>query len=218
MSNVFIVGGAGKVGKRLTAELVKRNHQVKTLYRNPEQTQELESLGAQPVFGNLTELEETELAEKFAGIDTVVFSAGAGGKGGEEMTNAIDGRGLELSVDAAMKAGVKRFMLVSAFPESGRGRQISETFENYMKVKKAADVYLAHSSLDWIILRPGTLSDDAGKGRVNLGLAIPYGVVSRDDVALCLAEIIDKPSVHHLILELTSGDTPVSDAVAQFAH
>src|SRR3546814_18364883 len=81
-----------------------------------------------------------------AGSDVVVFSAGAGGKGGLEMTNAIDGRGLELAVAAAQKAGVQRFLLVSAFPEASRGKKVSETFENYMTVKKQADVHLVEGS------------------------------------------------------------------------
>ena len=75
------------------------------------------------------------------GRDVVVFSAGAGGKGGPEMTNAIDGRGAELAVAAAQKAGIERFLLVSAFPEASRGKKVSDTFENYMAVKKRADVH-----------------------------------------------------------------------------
>src|SRR3546814_16327835 len=71
-----------------------------------------------------------------AGSDILVFSAGAGGKGGVEMIDAIDGRGLELAVAAARQAGIQRFLLVSAFPEASRGKEVSETFEHYMAVKK----------------------------------------------------------------------------------
>ena len=148
-----------------------------------------------------------------AGSDVAVFSAGAGGKGGPEMTNAIDGRGLELAVAAAIQAGTKRFLLVSAFPESFRGKEVSESFENYMAVKKLADVHLAESELDWVILRPGTLLDAPGTGRVRTGLAIPYGDVSRDDVAATLLEIIENPSVSRIIIELTQGDEPVVESV-----
>ncbi len=70
------------------------------------------------------------------------------------MTNAVDGEGLKKSVAAALSAGVSRFLLVSAFPESARGETTSESFENYMRVKKMADVELAQSELDWVILRP----------------------------------------------------------------
>lgn len=216
MSKVFVVGGAGKVARLLIERLSQRGHQPLALYRNPDQTLELESLGATPVLGSLLELDVYALSRLMVGSDAVVFSAGAGGKGGAQMTNAVDGRGLELAVAAAQRAGVKRFLLVSAFPEASRGKQVSETFENYMRVKKLADVHLAQSDLDWVILRPGTLLDASGSGKVHLGLAIPYGEVSRDDVAATLVEIIEHPSVSRVILELTQGQTPVTDAVGRF--
>ena len=146
--------------------------------------------------GDLLELNASELAQLMAGSDAVVFSAGAGGKGGPEMTNAIDGRGLELAVAAAQKAGVQRFLLVSAFPEAARGKKVSETFENYMAVKKQADVHLAESNLKWVIVRPGLLLDSPGTGQVRAGLAIPYGDVAREDVAATLVEIIAHPEVN----------------------
>ncbi len=218
MSQVFIIGGAGKIGRRLSQQLSSNGHRALALYRNPEQTEELKSLGATPVPGSLLELDVDSLAALMAGSDVVVFSAGAGGKGGPQMTNAIDGKGLELAVAAARKARVRRFLLVSAFPEASRGKEVSETFENYMAVKKLADVHLAESDLDWVILRPGTLLDRAGTGKVRTGLAIPYGEVSRDDVAATLLEIIMRPNVRRVIIELTQGDTPVGEAVQRFAR
>ncbi|WP_210251872.1 NAD(P)H-binding protein [Agrobacterium tumefaciens] len=193
MTKVFIVGGGGKVSRRLIRKLAARGHQILALHRKPEDSKELSELGAVAVTGNLLELDATQLADLMGESDVVVFSAGAGGKGGPEMTNAIDGAGLELSVAAARSAGIERFLLVSAFPESFRGKQMPASFENYMSVKKNADVHLAESELDWVILRPGTLLDDAGQGLVRAGVAIPYGDVSRDDVAETLSEIIDNP-------------------------
>lgn len=134
------------------------------------------------------------------------------------MTNAIDGDGLVLAVAAAMTAGIRRFVLVSAFPEAGRGKAVSETFENYMAVKKRADVHLAATALDWVILRPGTLLDTPGTGKVRAGLAIPYGGIPRADVAAALVEIIEHPEVNRIIIELTQGDTPVAQAVQQLAR
>ena len=213
MTKVFIIGGAGKVGRRLTRHLSQRGHQVSSLYRNAEQSDELEALGATLVLGSLLDLKVDDLSRHMSGSDVVVFSAGAGGKGGIEMTNAIDGRGLELAVAAARKAGVPRFLLVSAFPEAFRGKEVSDTFENYMAVKKRADVHLVESDLDWVILRPGTLLDSPGTEKVRAGLAIPYGAVPRDDVAFTLVEIIERPAVSRIIIELTQGEIPVSDAI-----
>ncbi len=217
MKKVFIVGGSGKIARHLAKQLRSRGYAPQSLHRHAEQAEELKALGAAPVSGDLLKLSVTELAELMSGSEIVVFSAGAGGKGGPEMTNAIDGRGLELAVTAAQKAGIQRFLLVSAFPEAGRGKQISATFENYMAVKKRADVHLAETNMDWVILRPGTLLDAPGTGKVHAGLAIPYGEVPREDVAATLAEIIDRPQVNRVIIELTGGDTPVEQAIQQMA-
>ena len=171
-----------------------------------------------PVLGSLLELDVEGLSRLMAGSDVVVFAAGAGGKGGADMTSAIDGRGLELAVAAAREAGVPRFLLVSAFPEASRAKKVSETFEHYMVVKKLADVHLAESDLDWVILRPGILLDVPGTGKIRSGLAIPYGEVSRDDVAATLLEIIERPEVSRIIVELTQGDTSVAQSVQRLTQ
>ncbi|WP_369348435.1 SDR family oxidoreductase [Stenotrophomonas sp. JAG2] len=216
MSTVFIVGAAGKVGRHLVKQLADKQHRVIALHRRAEQGAELEALGATPVTGDLTNTDVAALAAQMAGSDLVVFTAGAGGAG-VEVTNAIDGRGLELAVDAARQAGVPRFLLVSAFPEAGRNKAMGEGFENYMTVKKRADVYLTATDLDWVILRPGTLSDAPGTGRVSAGPAIAYGDIPRADVAATLVALVEHPEVRRTIIELTEGDRPVEDAVAQLA-
>src|SRR3546814_15712394 len=76
-----------------------------------------------------------------------------------------------------------------------------------MAVKKLADVHLAESDLDWVILRPGTLLDAPGTGRVRTGLAIPYGDVPRDDVAATLLVIIERPAVSRPIIQTHARDT-----------
>src|SRR5690606_6464108 len=167
MKKVFIVGGSGKVARHLAQQLHARGHTPLSLHRHAEQANELKKLGATPVSGDLLELNVSELAQLMAGSDVLVFSAGAGGKGGPEMTNAIDGRGLELAVAAAITVCSERFVEVSAIPEATRGKKVSETFDKYKAVKKRADVHLAESGLNWVILRPGLLLDSPGTGKVS---------------------------------------------------
>lgn len=217
MSTVFIVGAAGKVGRHLVKQLANKQHRVLALHRRAEQAAELDALGATPVTGDLTATDVGTLAGQMRGSDVVVFTAGAGGAG-VEVTNAIDGRGLELAVDAARQAGVRRFLLVSAFPEAGRNKGMGEGFENYMTVKKRADVYLAATDLDWVILRPGTLSDAPGTGRVTAGPAIAYGDIPRADVAATLVALVEHPQVRRTIIELTEGDRLADEAIAQLGR
>lgn len=215
MANVFVVGAAGNVGTRLVSKLVKGSHHVVAMHRKEQQQQDLEGRGARTCLLSITETDVPTLASAIKGCDTVVFTAGAGGAS-EELTNKVDGEGLEKTVDAAIAAGAKRFVLVSAFPDAGRGKKISDTFENYMRVKRLSDAYLAKSELDWVILRPGTLTIEEGTGKVNAGYAIKYGDVSRDNVADTIRAIIDNKALTHKIIELTDGDVPVDEAIGKF--
>lgn len=217
MAKVFVVGATGETGKRLCRQLVAAGHSAIGLHRRPEQAEVLRGIGAIPVMGDLVITSTTELSEFMVEADAVVFTAGANG-GGNEMTNAVDGEGAAKASDAAAYAGVQRFLLVSAFPDAWREKRMPEDFEHYMFVKRHADVYLSHTELDWVILRPGTLLNEPGTGLVRAGLAIPYGEISRDDVAATLVQLIETPSVNRLIIELTAGDTPVSESVAKMAQ
>jgi len=109
--------------------------------------------------------------------------------------------------------GVTRFLHVSAFPDAWRDRRMPPEFEHYMKVKRRADVHLASTDLDWVIVRPGTLSNKRGTGLVRIGLAIPYGEVPRDDLAAILVELVHTQGLKRTILELTRGQTPVKEAL-----
>ncbi len=212
MANVFIIGATGGIGSRLGAQLAARGDHPAGLHRQLDQARTLSNLGIRPVAGDLTSMSAQELAAQCAGIDAVVFAAGAS-DAGSSATDAVDGRGLVLAARAAELAGVRRFLHISAFPDAWRDQRMPPDFEHYMKVKRLADVHLAATKLDWVIVRPGTLSNRPGSGRVRAGLAIPYGDVARDDVASVLAELVHTPEIKRVILELTGGDIPIRAAL-----
>ncbi|WP_091077875.1 NAD(P)-binding oxidoreductase [Microlunatus sagamiharensis] len=209
---VCVIGGAGGVGRRLTSLLSGSGDEVTVVHRRAEQAAVVEEAGGRSALFDLVEGPVEELAGLLGGQDAVVFTAGAHGTG-REQTTLIDGRGLEHAVDAAARAGVRRFVVVSVFPEAGRDVETNAGFEHYMRVKKAADVHLTESDLDWLVVRPGTLTDAPGTGKVRSGWAVPYGAVPRDDVAAFLAAALHEPRLHHVVVELTEGGTPVEEAV-----
>ncbi|MFF2513721.1 NAD(P)H-binding protein [Streptomyces sp. NPDC058086] len=214
---VFQIGAAGGVGNRLARLLVARGDAVTGMHRNLAQTGTVRASGATPLTGDLVDDSVDELAAKIGGHDAVVFSAGAHGTG-RDKTTAIDGKGLEKAAAAAVRAGVSRFVLVSVFPDALRAGEPDESFEDYMKVKKTADVHLTRTGLDWLIVRPGTLLDEPGTGRVTAGPAIEYGDVRRDDVAAFIDAALHEPALSRVIVELTGGETPVTEAVARLAR
>ncbi|WP_348655108.1 NAD(P)H-binding protein [uncultured Thalassolituus sp.] len=209
---VFIVGITGGIGLRLARILKARGDEVHGLYRNSNQTKELNSIGVTATLGDLLSIEPEHLTDAMRGSNAIVFSAGAGG-GSNTMTKAIDGEGVSKSIAAARLVGISRFFLVSVFPEAWRERHMDEGFEHYITVKKHADIELSQSDLDWVILRPSALKNEPGTGTINLGVAQIHTEVRRDDVAATLAELIHTPAVSRKILELTEGSTPISKAV-----
>jgi uncharacterized protein YbjT (DUF2867 family) len=211
--SIFLIGAAGGVGRRLTTVLAAQGHHVTGMHRAGGQDNVIRDAGGTPVEGDLISDSVHVLSEHLSGHDAVVFSAGAHGTGAD-MTTAIDGHGLEKSADAAARAGVRRFVLVSVFMDAVRDQPRSDGFEHYMAVKRTADSHLAATDLDFLIVRPGTLVDDPGTGRVNAGVSIPYGAVPRDDVAAFIAASLFHPTLNRTDLELTTGDLSIADAIA----
>ncbi|MGQ8366895.1 NAD(P)H-binding protein [Glaciecola sp. 1036] len=217
MSRIFFIGATGGVGHRLLPQLIRQGHEVTALHRKPEQAEELAQQGATPVQGDMMELEEQDYKKMLAGHNIIVFSAGAAGSG-KDRTCKIDGKTPAILAKLAEELGIKRFYLVSAFPESGRNQDLGEGFEYYMQVKKQADVALVNTSLDWVILRPGTLLDEEADNKVTLDYAISYGKVNRGNVANVLAALVEKPHIRRKILELTNGDTQVEQAISHIEN
>ncbi|MYW05800.1 NAD(P)H-binding protein, partial [Streptomyces sp. SID3343] len=84
----------------------------------------------------------------------------------------------------------------------------------YLRAKGAADADVqGRSALDWTIVRPGRLTDDAGTGTVNLADATARGDVTRDDVAAVLAELLSEPGSAGRTLDLIGGSVPIPEAV-----
>jgi uncharacterized protein YbjT (DUF2867 family) len=147
-----------------------------------------------------------------------VFAAGAGPNSGAGRKDTVDRAASALLADAAARAGVRRYVQVSAIdvdveppPDSG------EVWIAYVHAKRAADEALRATDLDWTILRPGRLTDDPGVGRVRLGPSVPRGDVTRDDVAAVLVALLDAPGTASQTLDLTEGDDDVLAAVAALA-
>lgn len=209
---VFIIGISGAVGRLLAHNLAERGDDVAGLVRREDQRSELAAQGVEVQVAELTDLTAESLAAMLTGTDAVVYTAGSNG-GRKQVTAAVDGEGVLRALEAAGRAGVDRFVLVSVLPEAERGQHLGEEVEFYFAVKKLVDVTVSMSDLDWLIVRPSLLVDRRGTGRVALGPAQPHDEIPRADVADTLAELLHEPRIRRLILELTQGSTPIAVAV-----
>ena len=211
---VFLIGATGGVGRHVLRLLRDQDHPVSGLHRGPSQAEAIEATGATAVSGDLVNDSAQALATAMEGHDAVVFTAGAGGS--PDMVTAVDEHGAMKAADAAALAGVRRFVLVSVFMDAWRGEKSpGPEFEQYMAAKRAADVHLSGTDLDWLIIRPGTLTDDPGTARVEAGAAVTYGDIPRADVAAVIAHAVFAPSLNRLAVEITAGGQTIDGALSR---
>ncbi|MEU3511790.1 SDR family oxidoreductase [Streptomyces longwoodensis] len=214
---IVIAGGHGQIALRLERLLAGRGDEVAGIIRKPEQADDLREAGAEPVPLDLESASVEEVAERLRGADAAVFAAGAGPNSGVARKDTVDKGAAVLFADAAVRAGVRRFLIVSSMG-ADPGHQGDEDFDVYLRAKGEADAYVQGlDALDWTVLRPGSLTDDKGTGLVRLEARTGRGPVPRDAVARVLAELLDTPATAGLTLELISGSTPVSVAVKSVA-
>ncbi|KAF7845827.1 hypothetical protein BT93_L0430 [Corymbia citriodora subsp. variegata] len=169
--------------------------------------------------------------------DIVVWSAGAGGKGGAERTKAVDEVAAKHYITASLtRPSVKKFLMVS-YIGSRKGRPSwwsdedydkaqevnTKVLPAYYKAKVEADEHflaLTHQrnvtngdkSFQGINLRPGALTDDASNGKVLLGKTPSRGKVGRESVARVAAELLFRDDTRGWY-DLLDGDEDVEHAV-----
>jgi uncharacterized protein YbjT (DUF2867 family) len=210
-----IAGGHGQIAQRLERLLAARGDSAVGLIRNPDHADDVRAAGAQPVVLDLEATPADSVATALAGADAAVFAAGAGAGSGVDRKLTVDRDAAVLLADAAERAGLRRFLVVSSMGADAEATFGEPVFEAYLRAKGAADdAVRARTTLDWTILRPGSLTDDAGTGRVRLAAEhVGRGSVPRDDVAAVLLELLDAPATAGLTLELVSGQDQIASAV-----
>lgn len=212
--DVVVAGGHGKVGLRTLRLLAERGDRARGIIRNPDHAGELEAAGAEPVVCDLEEAEPAEIAPLIAGADAVVFAAGAGPGSGAARKRTVDYGAAVKLIDACGLEDIRRYVIVS-----GQGvnypHRWTEQMRPYWQAKAEADAQLEASGLDYTIVRPGALTDDAGSGHIDVARILDRseGQVSRDDVAATLIACLDEPGTIGLGFDLLAGDKPIAEAL-----
>ncbi|SCL32307.1 NAD(P)H-binding [Micromonospora rhizosphaerae] len=215
---VVIAGGHGKIAKLLERELTGRGDSAVGLIRNPDHAAALRAAGAEPVVCDLEHSDADTVAGHLAGADAVVFAAGAGPGSGAARKDTVDRAAAVLLADAAQRAGVRRYLLVSSMGvEQPPAAGTDEVWAAYLRAKKAAEDDVTGRDLDVTVLRPGRLTDDEPVGRIQLARHVEPGQVTRADVARVLLALLYEPATAGLTLELVGGETPMADAIRAVA-
>ncbi len=119
----LIVGSTGILGGMITRKLLGEGKKIRILVRHgsPSEQMALQGLatsaqtlidaGAQPVYGDLKD--RASLDKACAGIETVITTATAAMRSGDDTVDSVDRRGNRSLIEAAKAAGVSQFVFVS---------------------------------------------------------------------------------------------------------
>ena len=216
---IVLAGAHGQIARRLGRLLTTRGDTAVGLIRNPAHESDLESDGVDPVVLDLESASVDDVAAVVSGADAVVFAAGAGPGSSAERKDTVDRGAAVLLADAAERAGVRTYLLISSMGTDSvaEGRTpdgMDEVFLAYLRAKLAAEQdLLGRTGLAVTVLRPGGLTDEPGTGTVTLARQVQRGTVPRDDVAAVLLALLDAPR-DGVVAALVSGETPVAEAAA----
>ncbi len=209
---VLIIGANGKVGKKVVTILAKQQHEVIAMVRNEAQCAQFEKPHVPPVVSDL----EKDLSPAFAHKpDVVVFTAGSGAHTGPDKTLAVDLQGAKKAIDESVRHKVGRFVMVSALG-TNRPSEMPDNMRHYYTAKSEADQLLVQSGLDYTILRPGRLTDEPGKGNVEVAENLAFdkqNTISRDNVAGAITYAIDASNLNKKVIEMLDGPTPLNKAM-----
>lgn len=200
---IAVIGASGNAGSRITAELVRRGHQVTAIVRHPEKV---------PAQDNVTALrgdvrDPAGLAALLAGHDAAVSSV-----------RFVDSDPAAL-IAATRASKVGRYLVVGGAGslDVAPGVRLVTTPEFPAAYKAEAeagaaflDLLRAESELNWTFLSPSALfvaGDRTGKFRLGtdqlLTAADGKSSISFEDFAVALADEIERPA--HLRQRFTVG-------------
>ena len=214
---VLVIGANGQIGKHLVRLLQEsEEHTLTVLVRKEEQAKELEASGVDAILANLEDSVDTlTQAVIESGAEAIIFSAGSGGSTGPDKTLLIDLDGAVKSMEAAERAGVSRFVLVSAIQAHNRESWADSPIKPYMVAKHYADKELEASSLNYTIVRPGNLLNEPAVDKVSVAENLERGGIPREDVAKVLIAALTEEATYRKSFDLVSGESEIADAIKQ---
>jgi uncharacterized protein YbjT (DUF2867 family) len=205
--NILVAGANGTTG-RIIIELLKDSDVYRpiAMVRKQEQKDRFEKENVSVVLADL----EQDLNHAVTNADKVIFAAGSKG----ENVIGVDQEGAKRLIDASKNAGAKKFIMLSTM--GADDPSVSDTLEDYLRAKQNADNYLKDSGLNYTIVRPGSLTDKEGTGKIQLKEKIEnHGSITRADVAETLVKALKDDVKHNQVFEILAGETLIENALTQ---
>ncbi len=209
----LVIGANGQIGRVFCSKAHQAGFPLRDMVRKRGQATWFQDQGIETVVADL----EADFQGGLHGCDQVVFSAGAGAKGGPDKTLLVDLYGAIRTVDFARAQGIQRLIMVSAM-RSMAPQSAPEFLRPYAAAKYAADHYLMTSGLPYLILLPGRLTDESASHRIRTvrDESLPI-TISRENVAECLLAALRYDSLRNQQIILLDGDDDIDETFARLS-
>jgi putative NADH-flavin reductase len=182
--HIALFGATGGTGQQILAQALEQGHRVTALVRDPSKLSE--RTGLTKVVGDA--LDQSAATACVSGADAVVCVLGS--HGGRD---PIEARGTGRILDAMRETGVRRIVVVTSLGVGDSREQLPWFFRVIMELtlkavlaaKEEQERLVKTSGLDWIIIRPGGLTDGPKTGTYRFGVdrSLKSGRIARADVA-----------------------------------
>ncbi len=146
---ILVTGGAGFVGSHLIPRLVETGEKVKCLDRSLARAETEKASGVEWVLGNVTDRQSLEQA--MSGVESVIHLVAILRESKGATFDGVNVQGTKNVVQAALGAGVKRFIHIGAL---GAG---PNPIYRYAYSKWQGEEAVRSSNLDYTILEPSVM-------------------------------------------------------------
>lgn len=192
MKRVVVWGASSGLGMAIAQYFAEKGAEVVGVARNPDKSPELKAICQSTFACDATIAEEVyRVVEQLSQEDIIISTMGS-----FRADIPVDYLGHRHLIDAASKASLKRFVLVTSLGCGDSWKYLSDRskagFGGVVREKSLAEAWLQTSDLDYTIIRPGGLKDGEVTG--NGVLVEPkevHGLVYRQEVARLLFEMLE---------------------------
>jgi NADH dehydrogenase len=223
---VFLTGATGFVGKHMLERLVSEGYSVRALVRDPQKVGLSERVKAELVAGDV--VEGTRLDEGMQGCDAVIHLVGIIVEKGANTFERVHHLGTRNVVEAAKRAGIKRFVMMSALGVRADG------VVPYQTTKWKGEEEVRQSGLPFCILRPSLIFGE-GDGFVTQMMAtmrsaplfrpVPgdgtpkFRPIAVEDVTTCFVRALTYEAATNQTVDLGGADElTLNEVLAEIAR
>lgn len=209
--NVAIFGATGPTGQHLVAQALNAGHKVTVLARTPEKLGQTHP-NLKVVQGNV--LDRRAVEQVTQGQDVVLCALGVRKLG----KNTTVSQGTRYIVEAMAEQGTGRFICITSVgvgESRAQARTMGVVFNRFLLPmllanpfadKEVQEQVIQRSAIDWLIVRPASLTNDSVTGKYRVTDAQDFaisGKVSRADVAHFMLAQAQTPHYHQRAVTLS---------------